>query len=563
MWITKVLDCPSVAHATSRGHSNSATSHLLGLRATTMAEDALHALLKALHDHDLPYDREALNSAFADPESQTAIQDWVHEYLSPDTLLSKDEAVLYATLTKTGQVEALAAQDLSLVQGMNDEEIHNAIEELRRSTAAIEKQSETLRLQQNAMSALVKGEQRTSQARAQTEEGQMRKWDAEKGHITAAAEELLQSLMYQTADLEQQFRASEANVKQTVDGILKSDDKLLLSLQKLSSDLDPGRSDDDAIVGRIRELCARLIKHTVEGIRTRLDRVYLEGLGASNTCGDHKEDSEVNDLQEELESLYSEILPVAQMSAEQQFLEPALRAVAASSGQGQERTVKAVKYIHDCMIFLVNRIETFLHRAEESQCHKMALQAVLNSAKKELSQHSETSPTTKIGSPTRPSPQVKRNVSGSESNSRVRNSRRSSGTFDEDIAPEQQLARNLGVALPSEVVPDQARAGLLERMLAEKTARLEGHAASLQSTTESSISSHLHDARMTLELLHDSLVAESPYGRVHLLDPELHSSVLKFEQDLQDLQTELETVDLHNLQAKNIHREQLIERWSR
>ena len=72
-------------------------------------------------------------------------------------------------------------------------------------------------------------------------------------------EELSQSLTYQTTDLEQQCKASEAGVKQTVDSILKSDDKLLLSLQKLSSDLEPGRSDDDEIIASIRDLCARYI----------------------------------------------------------------------------------------------------------------------------------------------------------------------------------------------------------------------------------------------------------------------------------------------------------------
>ena len=155
-----------------------------------------------------------------------------------------------------------------------------------------------------------------------------------------------QSLKYQILDLEQQSKASESGVKQTVDGILKSDDKLLLSLQKLASDLDPGTSGDDDTIARIRELCARLIKHTVEGIRTRLDRIYLDALKSSNTSNGHREDSqEVNDLKEELESLYSEILPVAQMSAEQQYLEPALRTIAATSGKGQERSVKAVKYV--------------------------------------------------------------------------------------------------------------------------------------------------------------------------------------------------------------------------
>lgn len=250
----------------------------------------------------------------------------------------------YVTLVKNGEIDALAAQDLSMVQGLNDYEIENAIEELRRSTSAIEKQTEALKLQQNALASLVKNNKRTSQARTNTEKGQIRKWDVEKGQISAAIEELSQSLLYQIGDIEQQSKTIEAEARQTVDSILKSDDKLLLSLQKLASDLDPGKPEDDDTIAKIRDLCARLIKHTVEGIRTKLDRIYLEAL--SNAPSDTEADAqEISDLQEELESLYSEILPVAQMSTEQQFLEPALQTLKASNGQGQERAVQAVKYV--------------------------------------------------------------------------------------------------------------------------------------------------------------------------------------------------------------------------
>lgn len=127
----------------------------------------------------------------------------------------------------------------------------------------------------------------------------------------------------------------------------------------MASDLEPQR-EDDGLMARIRELCARytclgapktslityrLIKHTVERIRTRLDRIYLDALTDTKHANWNNEGSEVADLQEELESLYSEILPVAQMSAEQQFLEPALREIAARDGQGQQRSAKAVKYV--------------------------------------------------------------------------------------------------------------------------------------------------------------------------------------------------------------------------
>jgi hypothetical protein len=83
----------------------------------------------------------------------------------------------------------------------------------------------------------------------------------------------------------------------------------------------------------------------VEGIRTKLDRIYLDALNHCESSTAKHETQEVLDLQEELESLYSEILPVAQMSTEQQYLEPALREISARNGQGQERSLKAIKYV--------------------------------------------------------------------------------------------------------------------------------------------------------------------------------------------------------------------------
>lgn len=59
-----------------------------------MSDPSLSALLMVLRDRDVPYDRDALKSAFEDPESQTAIQAWMEEYLGPETLLTKEEAAL-------------------------------------------------------------------------------------------------------------------------------------------------------------------------------------------------------------------------------------------------------------------------------------------------------------------------------------------------------------------------------------------------------------------------------------------------------------------------------------
>lgn len=63
-------------------------------------------------------------------------------------------------------------------------------------------------------------------------------------------------MKYQTTDLEQQAKSAESGIKQTVENILRSDDKLLLSLEKLAGDLEP-QHENDGLIDRIRELCAR------------------------------------------------------------------------------------------------------------------------------------------------------------------------------------------------------------------------------------------------------------------------------------------------------------------
>lgn len=222
-----------------------------------------------------------------------------------------------------------------------------------------------------------------------------------------------------------------------------------------------------------------------------------------------------------------------------------------------------ITQINDCLNFLVNRIGVFLVRTQEHQSHKMALQYVLGEAKKELQRPQEPAPS-KTTSPVKPNTQRRRKSSATQSPARARNTRRrSSGQGDEDIEPEQQLLRNLGISIPSEANTDATRCEILERALSDRLSKLEGHANSLQSTTESSISLHLLDAHATLQLLRDSLLADTLYHKIRYLNPEIELSVGTFEQDVQDLQQNLEEVNLQKLQARNVHRDELVERWSR
>jgi hypothetical protein len=72
------------------------------------------------------------------------------------------------------------------IRGVDDQKLQGAIEELQRFTVAIEKQTELLRMQQDAVLTLVKTNKQHSEARAIAEGGQHRMWTTEATYINSA-----------------------------------------------------------------------------------------------------------------------------------------------------------------------------------------------------------------------------------------------------------------------------------------------------------------------------------------------------------------------------------------
>lgn len=348
------------------------------------------SLVRTLRAYDPSTDAAAVKAAFSDPKSLDKSRDfvrWAARHLTPDTLLSADELNQYAALEESGLAERLAmSSHRTDARVLSDHEIQNAIHELNRSTQAITRHTETLKQQRDAFERLADGARQAREERAVVEAGSSQKWEGQRRHLASAVctrpdrvfwsgavgltndhpqtDELSQSLGARALGLEQHSSAAGSTIQQTVDTLFHSDDRLLASLQKLGWELETENPEEKDRVVMLRETCARfvlrgrlpgretycrgrLIKFTVEGIRTRLDRIYLESLelAAQSGATSRVTPDEVSSLQEELESLYAEILPVAQMSTEQEFLEPALKALAAKNGQGLVKSAQATSYV--------------------------------------------------------------------------------------------------------------------------------------------------------------------------------------------------------------------------
>lgn len=331
------------------GHDLRCASNHPNLQLNTCCQKMAHPeLLALIRKYGVPLDPSDLKNAYSNEEQGRLLDEWIKSHITADTLLTKDEVNAHNLAQRSGKTESLqSATDLSTVLALRDQDIQDAIHELTRSTEAISRQTDTLRQQQDALSRLIASSGKNGDVRASLEAKRTHKWESNQKALNTAVELLSQSLDYRMSELEQQSKGLNGDATRIVDEMLRSDDRLLSSLQKLGWELDTEDPEETESVTKLREICARLIKYTVECLRTKLDRLYLEALEASLTSkpSDKASKEEVSALQDELESLYSEILPVAQMSVEQQHLEPSLRSLSAKNGSSLNRSAEALDYV--------------------------------------------------------------------------------------------------------------------------------------------------------------------------------------------------------------------------
>ena len=196
----------------------------------------------------------------------------------PSQEVENERLVRYNPPPKSGQAELLLElEEGNQVLVLTDHEIQEAINQLQTSTAAIEKQSEILRVQQDAVASLVALNGRQAQSRSAANGLQNRTWIAENEQINTAVEDLVTGLSDYVTEIDSQNGASDSTLEQHASEILHSDDKILASLKKLSGALQQGSAGANGHSEIVKQLCASLIKYTVEGVRVKLDRLYIEG----------------------------------------------------------------------------------------------------------------------------------------------------------------------------------------------------------------------------------------------------------------------------------------------
>lgn len=116
-----------------------------------------------------------------------------------------------------------------------------------------------------------------------------------------------------------------------IDSHFKADDRTLVELEQLASNIELDTSDESQMTQEIERLCTRLAGYRVNDLQYRLDRIYLDSLGENTRKGvGHiiEDDQYEETVKSELDSLYKEIAAVAEMSIAQEFAIPLSNAIA-------------------------------------------------------------------------------------------------------------------------------------------------------------------------------------------------------------------------------------------
>ena len=321
-----------------------------------------------------------------------------------------------------------------------------------------------------------------------------------------------------------------------------------------------------------------LVKVTTESIRVKLDTVYLEALTASERSGSvgNTTAQDLEALQEEVESLYSEILPVAQMSVERQHLEPALASINAQSGQSRDRTATAMSYVsiftfssgieqivadrlkvHQVLDHLLDKIGALASYTETYKSHEAVTLTAIQIAEDTLASPVPAPTIARSSAAIPPSA-----IAPSPIRPRAKPSDPSQQTSLEQLLHSLALPPSTFSTSSTEPSASPSNIRTASAVLAAQRQKTNQMMHTTQDSFQASARANIHDARQAVQLLRDSLLAESPFGEVKLVDAEIEKSTLVLEQEVEGVRRQLDRLGTElDKGKKSAKRDELLRRW--
>ncbi|KAK3068409.1 hypothetical protein LTS18_000676, partial [Coniosporium uncinatum] len=287
----------------------------------------MEQLLTVLRDREIPLDRDDVQWAFKSSKARDEATAWTQEYLQTASLLSKNELDSQLKVNR-GMTNRLP--EGSLTAPVYDDELLDAISALESSTATIEKQTETLDAQRDALLALVAQSDEISPQAERANTTRNRRRAQEASHLNFDVEELSASVKDQLLMSQKQTTNALQSLTAYATDRLALDNRKLEAMSDLSSKIDP-ISDHRTDQKVIEQWCQALIAFRALEMKTRVETIYHTKLAESQNGAVHDGDAEPHAekeaLEAELQSLRDEIASVAEMVVDHDLRLPILTSV--------------------------------------------------------------------------------------------------------------------------------------------------------------------------------------------------------------------------------------------
>ncbi|KAK3654026.1 hypothetical protein LTR56_003461 [Elasticomyces elasticus] len=503
-----------------------------------MASNEHRHLIRVLDERNIPLDPDDVAKAFANYKTRPAITSWVQEYLSPATLLTKEELHFHDTHANTSN--GLASQN-AVGRPLSDSDFETATASLETSTAAIEQQCRLMESQKQALTELKA--RNTTQTNNTAGRDRQKKLARDKAQLEFEVDELADVLESSSKASAQQADAAVSGMPHSVNRVLEKDDRLLDGLQKLLPKLAEREADQD-VGGEVDRLCQLLAALSAQEIRLRLDRAYETCAGAaSSTANGHTNESrrQQQSLKDELAELSSEIDGLATMAVDGQYRVPIMRDLQSTTSNSDSDQARWSEYVATTLQYLTSRLTALEQHYQHLHSHQGALSQLTNAIDEACMASSPTPQTTQQAPPR--SPATPSSVKG------LKPLRLVQANFSEPQDPVTQLLRSFDIRV-ADTSDTSKLIAVLEQASRDRRTRL----AQLRESTECSMSDQLGEtfvkADESVQDLLTALYAHSPYGTVRLADAQTETGKSRLETRIQDLGEEMRGLDIDIIAGK-------------
>ncbi|QDS69233.1 hypothetical protein FKW77_001580 [Venturia effusa] len=299
------------------GHTDTVTTKMTD-------SDARQQLLSALYKRGIDLGTDDVDWAFESQQTKAQLTTWIRECLDPPTLLTKDELDLYQAIQGQGTVDPTPSDAVPL----QEFDIKNAIDSLKASTAAIEKHSKTLEAQRGALLAF-------KDDASQTEgNSSSQNYEQERGRLMFAVDDVLHSTKDQLSEAEKDSTRATTIMKSVVSERLAADDQVFEALEKLTPKVSETKAppvESTTIDKWTRALAALRVLEAKACLDANLKGFGDRG-GQASDLGTPELKVELEDLQNELQTLRDEIESVVQMVIGHEIRDPLLKSVQSLEG---------------------------------------------------------------------------------------------------------------------------------------------------------------------------------------------------------------------------------------